>query len=56
MPFSTLAYAGRDKLTFMPQPSPADRRWFQYSLRTLFIIVTVFAVWLGWELSIIRVG
>lgn len=23
------------------------RRWFQYSLRTLFLLVTIFAIWLG---------
>jgi len=26
------------------------RRWPRYSLRTLFVVVTVFAVWLGWGL------
>lgn len=30
------------------------RRWFRFSLRTLFVVVTVFAVWLGWELSFIK--
>jgi hypothetical protein len=30
------------------------RRWFRYSLRTMFVVVTVFAVWLGWELKFIR--
>ena len=24
------------------------RRWFRFSLRTLFVVVTVFCVWLGW--------
>jgi hypothetical protein len=23
------------------------RRWFKYSLRTLFVVVTAFGVWLG---------
>jgi hypothetical protein len=26
------------------------RRWFRYSLRTLFVVVTVFGIWLGWNL------
>ncbi len=30
------------------------RRWFAYSLRTLFVVVTVFGVWLGYELNWIR--
>ncbi len=37
----------------MPTPQPR-RRWFGYSLRTLFVAVTLFAVWLGWELKFIR--
>jgi hypothetical protein len=37
--------------------SPAftrSRRWFRYSLRTMFAVVTIFAAWLGWELHQIR--
>jgi hypothetical protein len=30
------------------------RRWFRFSLRTLFVVVTVFACWLGYELNWIR--
>ena len=30
------------------------RRWFRFSLRTLFVVVTVFGFWLGWQLSIVR--
>jgi hypothetical protein len=30
------------------------RRWLSFSLRTLFVAVTVFACWLGWELNIVR--
>ncbi len=30
-------------------PAP-KRRWFRFSLRTLFVVVTVFGVWLGWNL------
>jgi hypothetical protein len=39
----------------MPESSPKPRRrWFQFSLGTLFVLVTVFAIWLGWELKFIR--
>ena len=30
------------------------RRWFRWSLRTMFVVVTVVAVLLGWELKFIR--
>jgi hypothetical protein len=31
-----------------------NRRWFRWSLRTMFVVVTVFACWLGYELNWIR--
>jgi hypothetical protein len=31
-----------------------NRRWFQWSLRTLFVVVTVFGCWLGYEFNWIR--
>ena len=31
-----------------------NRRWFRFSLRTLFVVVTVFGIWLGYELNWIR--
>lgn len=34
-------------------PAP-KRRWFHFSLRTLFVVVTVLACWLGWNLNIMR--
>jgi hypothetical protein len=34
-------------------PAP-KRRWFRYSLRTLFVVVTVFGVWLGFQLKTVR--
>lgn len=34
-------------------PPTPKRRW-SYSLRTLFVVVTVFACWLGYELNWIR--
>jgi hypothetical protein len=38
----------------MSMLTPSRRRWFQFSLRTMFMAVTVFALWLGWELRIVR--
>lgn len=35
----------------MPAPS---RRWFRFSLRTLLIVVTIFAIWLGYQWHWIR--
>jgi hypothetical protein len=32
---------------------PTKRRWFQFSLRTLLVAVTVFGCWLGWSVSIV---
>ena len=34
--------------------TPPRRRWFQFSLATMFVVVTVFAVLLGWELKFIE--
>ena len=44
--FSTRMFA---KMSEIPK-----RRWFRYSLRTLFVGVTVFACWLGYQLNWIR--
>jgi hypothetical protein len=30
------------------------RRWFRFSLRTMFVIVTLFACWIGWQTTIVR--
>ncbi|HEY1601352.1 MAG TPA: hypothetical protein VGG64_17250 [Pirellulales bacterium] len=38
----------------MTQSPTTRRRWFQFGLSTLFVLVTVLAVWLGWELHIVR--
>jgi hypothetical protein len=32
----------------------SKRRWFQFGLRTMFAVITVFGVWLGWQLKIVR--
>jgi hypothetical protein len=29
-------------------------RWFRYSLRTMFVVMTAFAVWLGWQSFTVR--
>ena len=37
--------------------SKPKRRWFRFSLRTLFVLVLIFALpmaWLSWQLSIAR--
>ena len=31
-----------------------NRRWFRFSLWALFLVVTVFGIWLGWQVNIVR--
>ena len=38
----------------MDDPNPTKRHWFRFSLRTLFVLVTVFCTWLGYQLNWIR--
>jgi hypothetical protein len=33
---------------------PKKRRWFRFSLRTMFVAFTLVAVWLGWNVHIVR--
>jgi hypothetical protein len=33
----------------MEDNQPNSRRWFRFSLRTMFVLVTVFCVWLGYS-------
>src|SRR5262245_33675445 len=35
-------------------PLRPSRRWLRFSLRTLLVLVTVFCVWLGWQVSIVH--
>jgi hypothetical protein len=42
------------KMTTTPKRTP-ERRWFRWSLRTTFVVVTEFGAWLGWEIRRIRV-
>jgi hypothetical protein len=37
----------------MDEQAP-NRRWFQFSLRTLFVVATVICVWLGWNVSTVQ--
>ncbi len=37
----------------MSSPAPKSRQ-FRISLRTLFVVLTVFGVWLGWQVNIIN--
>jgi hypothetical protein len=39
----------------MDANQPKPRRWFRFSLRTMFVLVTVGCVWLGWEVNQVRV-
>ncbi len=34
--------------------SAKPRRWFSFSLRTLLILITLVACWLGWESNVVR--
>ena len=38
----------------MSQVPPTRRRWYQFSIGTMLLLVTAFAIWLGWELKFIR--
>src|SRR5712671_3365606 len=38
----------------MTPPTPPRRRWFRYSLRTFFVVLTIFGVWLGVQVKWIR--
>ena len=47
------ALGRRGKLTAMTETKP-NRRWFRFSLRTLFVLVTLFGCWLAYQLNWIR--
>ncbi len=36
-------------MTSAPDKPKPRRRWWQYSLRTFFVLLTVFCVWFGWQ-------
>src|ERR1051325_595722 len=38
----------------MTPPTPLRRRWFSFSLRTLFAVVTIFCIWFGWNVQRMR--
>ena len=33
---------------------PAPKRWFRYSLRTLFVVVTVLCLWMAWNANLVQ--
>jgi hypothetical protein len=35
-------------------PPAPKRRWFRFSLRTLFVVVTVGCIWLAWNVNIVQ--
>ncbi|MCI0360073.1 MAG: Hint domain-containing protein [Planctomycetaceae bacterium] len=37
-----------------PPPVPPRRPWFKFSLRTMFVLVTLVSCWLAWESSVVR--
>lgn len=38
-----------DKTDSIAEPTKPRRRWVQFGLRTLLLIITAFAIWLGWQ-------
>jgi hypothetical protein len=38
----------------IPMTTAPKRRWFAFSLRTLFVGVAVFGIWLGWEFNFVH--
>ena len=42
-----------DYMAINPMTVP-KRRWFQWSLRTLFVVMALFGCWLGYEVNWIR--
>ncbi|HEY1600840.1 MAG TPA: hypothetical protein VGG64_14625 [Pirellulales bacterium] len=38
----------------MPATLPTRRRWFQFGLGTMLLVITALAVGLGWELNFVR--
>jgi hypothetical protein len=35
-------------------PNKSKRHWLRFSLRTLFVLVTVIACWLGWQVHVVQ--
>ena len=38
-------------MTFEPATTKTKRRWLRFSLRTFFVLLTVFCVWFGWHVE-----
>src|SRR5258708_25825084 len=45
---------GRPASSNLPEVAKSRRRWFAFRLRTMFVVVTLFAAWLGWNVSIVN--
>ena len=35
-------------------PDAPKHRWFRFSLRTMFLVITAIACWLGWNLHVVQ--
>jgi hypothetical protein len=35
------------------EPPKRNRRWFQFSLRTLLLLITLAAIWCGWQAHLV---
>ena len=46
MPLAAICFINGTQ--YMEDPKPKKRRWFRFSLRTMFVLVTVFCGLLGW--------
>ena len=51
--YGGIAKAKREVQSAMPDNAPR-RRWLRFGLRTMFVVLTVFSVWLGWQAKIVR--
>src|SRR5689334_18850328 len=38
----------------MSQVPPIRRRWFQFGIGTMLLLVTLFCIWLAWQVRIVR--
>jgi len=38
----------------MDNPQPTRRRWFQFGTGTMLLVVSLVAIWLAWQVGIVR--
>lgn len=48
-----LAPSNRRTVATVPMTTTPSRRWFRFTLRTMFMLVTGLCVWLGWQVRIV---